>query len=252
MVGPALGGLLVASIGVDAAFVADAVTYLVSAILLSTVPMPRPRRESEDEAGFVRDLRSGFGYLLGARVPLAIVVGAFLTILTINATVPAEVFLAKETFGAGDAGYGLLVSLWGGGMVLGSAMMAVLGDRINLVLMYFLSIFVGASALVGTGLAPAFVLALVALTVEGAATGIDNVATDTILQQRVPEAFLGRVFSIRFLSYSAGEALAYPAGGLLVDAVGPRSTYILAGIATAAAGLLVLLAMIAIPIKGGP
>ena len=251
MVGPALGGLLVASIGVDAAFLADAVTYLVSAILLSTVPLPRPRRESEEEAGFVHDLRSGFGYLLGARVPLAIVVGAFLTILTINATVPAEVFLAKETFGAGDAGYGLLVSLWGGGMVLGSAMMAVLGDRINLVLMYFLSIFVGASALVGTGLAPAFVLALVALTVEGAATGIDNVATDTILQQRVPEAFLGRVFSIRFLSYSAGEALAYPAGGLLVDAVGPRSTYILAGIATAAAGLLVLLAMIAIPIKGG-
>jgi MFS family permease len=250
MVGPALGGLLVASIGVDAAFLADAVTYLVSAILLSTVPLPHPRRESEEEAGFVRELRSGFGYLLGTRVPLAIVVGAFLTILTINATVPAEVFLAKETFGAGDVGYGLLVSLWGGGMVLGSAMMAVLGNRINLVLLYFLSIFMGASALVGTGLAPAFILALGALTVEGAATGIDNVATDTILQKRVPEAFLGRVFSIRFLAYSAGEALAYPLGGLLVDTVGPRSTYILAGIATAAAGLLVLLTMINIPIKG--
>jgi MFS family permease len=251
MVGPALGGLLVASIGIDAAFLADAVTYLISAILLSTVPLPHPRRESEEEEGFVRDLRSGFGYLLGARVPLAIVIGAFLTILTINATVPAEVFLAKETFGAGDAGYGLLVSLWGSGMVLGSAMMAVLGNRINLVLFYFLSIFVGASALVGTGLAPAFVLALGALTVEGAATGIDNVATDTILQKRVPEAFLGRVFSIRFLGYSAGEALAYPLGGLLVDSVGPRSMYVLAGIATAAAGLLVLLVMMAIPTRGG-
>jgi MFS family permease len=250
MVGPALGGLLVASIGVDAAFLADAVTYLVSAILLSTVPLPHPRRESEEEAGFVRELRSGFGYLLGTRVPLAIVVGAFLTILTINATVPAEVFLAKETFGAGDVGYGLLVSLWGGGMVLGSAMMAVLGNRINLVLLYFLSIFVGTSALVGTGLAPAFILALGALTVEGAATGIDNVATDTILQKRVPEAFLGRVFSIRFLAYSAGEALAYPLGGLLVDTVGPRSTYILAAIATAAAGLLVLLTVMAAPISG--
>ena len=248
MVGPVLGGLLVASIGVDAAFLADAVTYLVSAILLSTISLPHPRRESEEE-GFVRELRSGFGYLLGARVPLAIVVGAFITILTINATVPAEVFLAKETFGAGDAGYGLLVSLWGGGMVLGSAMMAVLGDRINLVLLYFLSIFVGASALVGTGLAPSFVLALGALTVEGAATGIDNVATDTILQKRVPDAFLGRVFSIRFLGYSAGEALAYPLGGLLVDAVGPRSTYLLAGIATAGAGLLVLLALIAVPTR---
>src|SRR5215218_6980943 len=249
MLGPALGGLLVARIGVDAAFLADAVTYLISAILLSTIPLPRPRRESDREEAFVQELRSGFGYLIGARVPLAIVLGAFLTILTINATVPAEVFLAKETFGAGDAGYGLLVSLWGGGMVLGSALMAVLGDRINLVLSYFLSIFVGACALVGTGLAPVFVLALGALTVEGAATGIDNVATDTILQKRVPEAFLGRVFSIRFLGYSAGEALAYPAGGLLVDVVGPRSTYILAGLATATAGLLVLLAIIAVPTR---
>jgi MFS family permease len=247
MVGPALGGLLVASIGVDAAFLADAVTYLISAILLSRVPLPR--REGVEVEGFVRELRSGFGYLIGARVPLAIVVGAFLTILTINATVPAEVFLARDTFAAGDVGYGLLVSLWGGGMVLGSAMMVVLGDRINLVLLYFLSIFVGAFALVGTGLAPVFVLALGALTVEGAATGIDNVATDTILQKRVPEAFLGRVFSIRFLGYSAGEALAYPAGGLLVDAFGPRSTYILAGIATATAGLLILLAIIAVPTK---
>jgi MFS family permease len=250
MVGPALGGLLVASIGIDAAFLADAVTYLVSAALLSRVPLPRPHQQSEDEEGFVRELRAGFDYLFGARVPLAIVVGTFLTILTINATVPAEVFLAKDAFGAGDAGYGLLVGLWGGGMVLGSAMMAMLGGRINLVLLYFLSIFVGAFALMGTGLAPVFVLALGALTVEGAATGVDNVATDTILQKRVPEAYLGRVFSIRFLGFSAGEALAYPAGGLLVDAVGPRSTYLLAGIATAAVGLLVLLAMIALPTTG--
>jgi MFS family permease len=250
MLGPALGGLLVANIGVEAAFLADAITYLISAILLSTVPLPRPRRESEEGEGLVSELRSGFGYLIGAPIPLAIVVGAFLTILTINATVPAEVFLARDTFGAGDAGYGLLVSLWGAGMVLGSAMMGVLGDRINLVLLYFLSIFVGALALVGTGLAPAFALALGALTVEGAATGVDNVATDTILQKRVPEAFLGRVFSIRFLGYSAGEALAYLAGGLLVDAVGPRSTYLLAGFATATAGLLVLLALIVVSARG--
>ena len=247
MAGPALGGLLVATAGVEAAFVLDAATYLVSAAFLSRLPLPRPQ-VSEDE-GFVRELRFGFGYLLRARVPLAIVVGAFLTILAINATVPAEVFLARETFGAGDAGYGLLVSLWGGGMVLGSALMAVVGDRVNLVFLYFLSIFAGALALVAVGLSPVFALALGALMAEGVFTGIDNVATDTILQKRVPDAFLGRVFSVRFLSYSAGEALAYPIGGLIVDASGPRSTYLLAGAATAVAGLVVLIFMAEIPPK---
>jgi MFS family permease len=248
MVGPALGGLLVATIGVDAAFMVDAVTYLVSAVLLYRIHLPLPRQEDAEE-GLMRELRSGFDYLVGARVPLAIVVGAFLTILTINATIPAEVFLAKETFGAGDVGYGLLVSLWGGGMVLGSALMAILNDRVNLLSLYLLSVFGGALALAGTGLSPAFVFALIALTAEGVFTGIDNVTTDTILQERVPDAFLGRVFSVRFLSYSVGEALAYPLGGLLVDTNGPRFTYVLAGVATAIVGLLTLL-LIVIPPKG--
>src|SRR5215210_5188513 len=111
--GPALGGLLAATVGVDAAFVLDSATYLISAASLSLIPLPRPQRE-EEGAGFGEDLRSGFSYLRGARVPLVIVLGAFLTVLTINTTIPAEVFLAKETFDAGNAGYGILVGLYGG------------------------------------------------------------------------------------------------------------------------------------------
>jgi MFS family permease len=244
-VGPALGGLLVSVTGVNAAFVLDAATYLISAAFLSRIPLPAP--QTGDGAGFFGELRDGLSYLAGARVPLGIVIGAFLTILTVNATVPAEVFLAKQTFGAGDAGYGLLVSVWGAGMVLGSALIGVLGNRIRLMPVYFLGIFVGALALAGTGLAPTFTLALGVLAVAGASNGIDNVTTDTILQKRVPEAFLGRVFAVRFLTYSIGEALAYPVGGLIVDALGPRSTYLAAGAATAAAGLLILLFIAAAP-----
>jgi MFS family permease len=238
-VGPALGGLLVATVGVNAAFLLDAVTFLISAALLSLIALPRPQ-VSGDES-FIRELRFGFVYLIGAGVPLAIVVGDFLTVLTTDVTIPAEVFLAKETFGVGDAGYGLLVSLWGVGMVVGSTLMAVLGDRVKLIPLYFLGIFVWALALTGTGLSPTFALALGALTVAGISNSIENVVTDTILQKRVPDALLGRVFSVRFLSLNTGEALAYPLGGLIIDAIGPRSTYLLTGIATATAGLFVLL-----------
>ena len=237
-VGPAFGGLLVATVGVSTAFVLDAVSYLVSAALLSKIRLLRPQREEGE--GFGRELKAGLGYLAGARVPLAIMIGAFLIQLATETTVPAEVFLAKDTFEAGDLGYGLLVSLWGVGMVAGIALMAVLGDRVNLIPLYFLGIFVWALALAGTGLSPTFILALAALMVAGVSNGIDNVATDTILQKRVPDALLGRVFSVRFLSFSTGEALAYPMGGLIVDAIGPRPTYLLTGIATALAGLFIL------------
>ncbi len=237
--GPALGGLLVAFVGVEAAFVLDAATYLISAAFLSRIPLPRA--QSEDSAGFGSELAAGLRYLARARVPLALVLGAFLTMLTVNATVPAEVFLAKETFDAGDAGYGLLVGLWGGGMVLGSAAIAALGDRVSLMPLYLLGIVASALALAATGLSPTFVFALGALVVAGAANGIDDVATNTILQKRVPDAFLGRVFAVKFLGYGAGEALAYPVGGLVVEAIGPRSTYLYAGMATAAAGSLITL-----------
>jgi MFS family permease len=169
------------------------------------------------------------------------VAGAFLTVLTINITIPAEVFLATETFEVGNAGYGLLVGLWGGGMVLGSAFVALLGGRVSLILLYLSSIFVSALALFATGISPTFVLALIALTIAGLANGIDDVTANTILQKQVPDVFLGRVFAVRFLSYGAGEALAFTAGGLVVDAVGQRSTYLYAGGATAMAGLLILL-----------
>jgi MFS family permease len=240
--GPALGGMLVATMGVDAAFVLDAVTYVVSAAMLSLTPLARPQRE-EDGAGFGEDLKAGFTYLAGARVPLAIVLGAFLTVLTINITIPAEFFLATETFDAGNAGYGLLVGLYGGGMVLGSALMAALGDRVRLLPFYFIGVFASALALVGVGLSPAFVFALGALVVAGVANGTENVTTDTILQKRVPDAFLGRVFSVRFLGFSIGEVFAYGMGGAIVDASGARFTYLLAGAATTAAGLVVLLVL---------
>ena len=246
MAGPALGGVLVASVGVEAAFLLDALTFLVSASLLSTIPLPAPERDGEE--GFFRELRAGFGYLAGTRVPLAVVVGAFLATLTANAAIPAEAFLARETFGAGDAGYGLLASLWGGGMILGSALTAALAGRMSLISLYFVSIFATALAFVGVGLSPTFALALGALAAAGAANGVDNVAADTILQKRVPHAFMGRVFAVRFMSFSAGEALAYPIGGLVVDAAGPRSTYLLAGATTAVAGVLILL-LLAIPEK---
>jgi len=236
--GPALGGLLVATVGVDAAFVLDSATFLVSAALLSLIPLPRPQRE-EDDAGFGEDLRSGFAYLTRSSVPLTIVLGAFLTVLTVNITIPAEVFLAKRTFDAGNAGYGLLVGLYGGGMVLGSALMVALGDRVRLLPLYFFGVF--AMALVGSGLSPSFGLALGALAVVGVANGTEDVTTDTILQKRVPDAFLGRVFSVRFLGFSVGEILAYGMGGAIVDASGARFTYLLAGTATAAAGLVILL-----------
>lgn len=250
MAGPALGGFLVATVGVNAAFLLDAVAYVISAAFISRIPMPRPERE--EESGFGTDLKEGFSYLKGARIPLAIVLGTSLLVLTINITTPAEVFLAQDVFGAGDTGYGLLVSVWGAGMIAGTALMALLGDRSNLLLLYFAAFFASAAAMGATGLSPTFFLALCAIAVAGISNGIDNIATDTLLQKRVPERFLGRIFAVRFLGIGAAESLAYFSGGLAVDAFGTRETYYISGLTTALAGVLVLAIVFAAPKRSIP
>ncbi|WP_273846527.1 MFS transporter [Rubrobacter calidifluminis] len=231
-VGPALGGFLVATAGLDVAFALDAVSFLISAIFLALVPFSRP--EHAEDSGFFEEFRSGVGYLLLSRVPLAVVVGASLIVFTTDLVTPAEIFLARH-FGAGTEGYGVLMSLYGVGMVAGSALMATVAERVRLLPVYLVALLGYAVALCGAGLSPLFTLALAAITLAGISNGVDNVTCDTILQTSVPENFLGRVFSVRFLGFGIGEAVAYPLGGLLTDATGPSHTYLIAGIATALA-----------------
>jgi hypothetical protein len=61
--------VLVATAGVNAAILLDATTFLISAAILSCIPLSRSRAGSEGEDGFFRELKAGFGYLFGARWP---------------------------------------------------------------------------------------------------------------------------------------------------------------------------------------
>ncbi|AHY46251.1 Transmembrane secretion effector [Rubrobacter radiotolerans] len=247
--GPALGGVLVALVGVDAAFLIDALTFLVSAAFLLFVPMPSSRGAEgpatgepggESEESFVSELGAGFAYLRRARLPLGLVIGALLLLLAENSTVPAEPFLARDTFGAGEAGYGFLVASYGVGMVLGSAAMALLGDRAKLLVVYFASIAVACASLATVGVAPTFALVLAAFAVAGTCNGLDNVTTDALLQKRVPESFLGRVYSVLFLFRSVGEVAALAAGGFIVVVLGPQDSYLLAAAAMLLFGIVIL------------
>ncbi|MBX6763499.1 MAG: MFS transporter [Rubrobacteraceae bacterium] len=247
-VGPALGGVLIATAGLDVAFALDAISFLVSALFLAMVPFSRPSREGA--ASFFGEFRSGLGYLALSRIPLAVVVGASLIVFTTDLTTPAEIFLAQH-FGAGTEGYGVLVSLYGVGMVAGSTLMVAVAERVRLIPVYLSALLGYAVALCGAGLSPTFPLVLAAITLAGLSNGVDNVTCDTILQTSVPENFLGRVFSVRFLGFGIGEAVAYPLGGFLTDATGPSHTYLIAGIATAFALAATIVLLSLSPAKSG-
>ena len=85
-----------------------------------------------------------------------------------------------------------------------------------------------------TGLAPVLAVVVAAQLIAGAGNAMENIGYDTIVQNLVPRPLLGRVFGTVGTAAQLGAGLAYAAGGLLVDLLGARTTFILAGAGTLA------------------
>ncbi len=86
-----------------------------------------------------------------------------------------------------------------------------------------------AAALLAAGVAPVLALAMLAAGIGGAGNGLQDIATDTILQQRVPRTMLGRVVGLVYAASFAGELVAYALAGPLVDQIGTRMVLLGAG-----------------------
>jgi predicted MFS family arabinose efflux permease len=238
-VGPALAGIAVAALGVESALLLDAASfYLIAWILLGAKPLPQP--EPEPEVHLRERVRAGLGYirrnptlrrLLGAQA------GA---LVFFSVVVPIEVIYAKESLGAGDAGYGLLLASWGAGMVLGSIVFATLRRTPLPVLLFFSTVAIGAGYL---GMAGAQVLAIAcaASVIGGTGNGIQWVAVISAVQELTSPAMQARVVGTLESVASAAPGLGYVLGGLIATQWSPRAAFLVAG-----AGVMVIVAVSAL------
>ncbi|HKI93048.1 MAG TPA: MFS transporter, partial [Gaiellaceae bacterium] len=128
-VGPVLGGLLTAAAGPSAAYGLNAVSFAASAVLIARISPRLLQSETALTRGHWRDLGDGFVAVMRSRPLLAVLVAWGIASLGIGGSNVAEIFLAKDTFNAGDFGYGLLYSGIGAGLVLGSATSGVVLTR---------------------------------------------------------------------------------------------------------------------------
>ena len=88
----------------------------------------------------------------------------------------------------------------------------------------------------------------------GAGNGIGNVARRSLIHHRTQEGLHGRVFAANAALLSSGQILAVALGGILVEAIGPRGTLLLAGGGTVLVGIvgLVFYARLPTTIRGDP
>jgi DHA3 family macrolide efflux protein-like MFS transporter len=241
-VGPAVAGLLLASNGVDVAYWVNAVTFLLSAALVSRIPAAALHSADRITKGHWRELREGLGLVVRSR-HLATVLVVWSTAAVATACINvAEVIFAKHDLGAGNIGLGFLVSATGVGLVIGSffaaSALGAFGMR---------RVYPGALALMaaGFGLAsasPTIVVAAVLAAVATIGNGAAIVCNQVLVQRGAPDAMRGRALAVLMSTYYAILGLSMAGGGLLVDSVGARASWAIAsGIFLVAAALAVVL-----------
>ena len=230
--GPGLGGVLVQVLTAPLAVAVDAVSYLVSGVLLRGLPpMPAPERPAEREP-LLRQVTAGLAFCLRHRYIRPLALGAAWMNLWVEAFLAILVTYAVRDLGLSAAIAGLVLAGSNVGYLLGS----LLVPRLNRTWGVGRSIALGAALQVGfvvatlarTGL-PALWLT-VGLAISAAGTGIWNVDAVSLRQATTPAPMLARMnASNRFLIWGTmplGAAL----GAWLADWIGLADTALIAAI----------------------
>jgi MFS family permease len=238
-VGPLIGGVLAAAGGLEIAMIVNAVTFLVVGAAAIVVRCPHSEYCLAPEPPVGRAW-SGAKYLVQDRV-LAIVMGvAFVSLLFMTTNWAANVFFAKEDLGLGDLGYGVLLTSWTLGMVLGATLLPRRIGSGMLAVAVLVAIVVQGAGLAGPALWLVPALAFTFFFIGGLAHGTKNVLIRTLMHERVPTSLHGRAFAAYNGLRNGAELVALVAGGVLVSTVGARWTMLLAGAIPVVAGLVAL------------
>lgn len=246
LIGPALGGVIVGSVGAGWAFILDALSFAVSAGFVLALGHRRESRVSaHEEASVVREAMEGlrfvrqrawlWGAMLAATVMLLVWVGPM------DVLVP---YLIKNSLGGSARDLGLVFAAGGVGAIAAAGVMGQGGLPRRPVTFMYLAWTLAGFALAGFALVGAIWQAmLVAAVIHASIAGL-QVTWVTLLQRLVPGGLLGRVSSLDWMISTGLVPLSFAITGPLASAVGARTTLALGGLA---GGTIVLLFFALVP-----
>ncbi len=248
ILGPVLGGLLLAAVGPHAAFMVNAATFLVSAALIVQLPNLASAAQiekvtEENAASFWREFREGLAYLIHRR-SLFLAVASNSAAMLIIFMFDSLGVLALRELGIGEALFGLTVGSIGLGTAAGAIAIGQWGKRIH----PFVTMGAGQ---IGGGIVVALLGVAVTLHARGTGAwlsvylliGLSAAAVFVpygyVIQVETPPELLGRVFATASGIQNAVLLIGPPLGALLAELWGVGFVFTAAGIALALLGLVV-------------
>jgi len=226
--GPALGGLLLATVSVAAAFAFDTVTFaaaIVALLLIAPIP-PHPGASRPSLATIAEGLR------FVRRRP--VVLSSFvIDLVAMVFGMPTALFpaLALDVFRVGPAGVGLLAAAPAAGALVGAALTGWVGRIRRPGRAVIVAVAGWGLAITAFGLSAwSFPLALLFLALAGAADVFSAVLRSAIVQLETPDEIRGRVVGVHILVVTSGPRLGDAEAAAVAAVVGPQLSVVSGGI----------------------
>jgi MFS family permease len=230
MIGPIAGGLMLTAWEPSVPYAVNAVTFLVSAALVVQIPETKLRSEESLTRGHWRDVSDGIRLVFKSAPLRTVLVVWNVVLLGSGAINVAEVAFAKETLDAGDIGFGGLIAASGVGLAIGSYLAAPALGMVGLRRHYAGSIALMAVGWGGAALSPSIWVAIPFVVGGAAGNGAAIICNQLLVQRGAPDRYRGRALATIMSANYAVLGLAMGAAGVLTDAFGARSVWIVAGI----------------------
>jgi len=238
VIGPSLGGILIATSSVAWVYVVNAVSFLfVLAALLMMRGIParqEAERGSKNEVSLHAALE-GLRFVFQSPVIRSTMVLDFLATFFSSATALLPIF-AQDVLRVGAQGYGWLYAAPAAGALVTSAAMVLLADRIErrgLVLLYAVAGY--GLATVVFGLSRSFWLTFFCLAVTGATDTVSTIIRNVVRQLETPDRLRGRMTGVNMIFFMGGPQLGELEAGVVANWFGAPFSVITGGLGCLAA-----------------
>jgi MFS family permease len=206
VIGPALGGLMIAALGVGAAYAADATGFVVMVAVTLALPKLPPAPIDTEHPPLAQSIAEGVRFVRRNRA----LMGSFaIDLMAMTFGMPRALFaiLALTVYDAGASGTGLLYAAVSAGATVGALTTGWVEHARWLGRIVIGAVIVWGLAVASAGLMPTIWLAALALAIAGAADSISAVCRSIINQTVTPEALRGRMSAIFMLVVTSGPRL---------------------------------------------
>ena len=201
VVGPGLGGVLIAWLGPALNFFLEGILYVLMVLVMVPIALPYREAITARRASMMANLKQGFAYVLSEQVVLRLLLVACISDILLAPVIHLMPVIATEVLGQGSEVYGFLVLATGVGGIISTISFASLGGvfrrgSVGLLALMFLS----ASAIL-LGLSTWVWVSLIAMFGFGFFRLAFKINNNTLVQTTIPDALRGRVMSIYHLDH---------------------------------------------------